>query len=68
MLRIMLMYGCGCIFPESEVVGIGEWLVRLLFFFFLFLLGFGRHSFVFCGYDPQIKDGVLLTFCSHGSL
>ena len=54
-------------FPEWEVVGIGEWLGRLSKFLFLFLLSFGCHSFVFCGYNPPIKDAVLLIFCSQCS-
>ena len=52
--------GCGCVFPDGRLLELVSGLGVYHFFSFSFflLLGFGFFlSFVFCGFDPQIKDG-----------
>ena len=52
--------GCGCVFPDGRLLELVSGLGVYRFFFYCVLVVF--FSFMFCGYDSQIKDGFFLLF------
>lgn len=64
--------GCGCVFPDGRLLELVSGLgVYITFPFSFSFTRFWLYFFfpLFCGYDPQIRDGVLFYFFVHnGSL